>query len=131
MLENAEIAKRLIDECQTTMAHAWMIRAFLRHSDEAEDSPEMFDFGRSVFDLCRALEPFLEDPALFFKTLRKKIRAFEVAVEKFAVDAPKLSYHTNYLQAVESAKGCVANLNRIMEEAIQAGLILTAVPKQE
>ena len=33
----------IVDACQTTMAHAWMVRTFVKHSPEAEDFPELMD----------------------------------------------------------------------------------------
>ncbi|SFI75674.1 hypothetical protein SAMN05421753_11237 [Planctomicrobium piriforme] len=110
-------------DCQTVLSHAWMIRAFLRHCEDAEDFPELFELDRAIFELCRALEPYAEEPASYFKALRKKIGGFKTAVAKFAVDAPAASAHTNFLQAVLSAQGCSAALERCLAEATALGLL--------
>ncbi|MBT4866570.1 MAG: amidohydrolase, partial [Planctomycetaceae bacterium] len=63
----------IVDRCQTIMAHAWMVRTFVKHSDEAEDFPELMHLARAVFDTARALETRVDDPAAYLKMLTKKI----------------------------------------------------------
>lgn len=64
--------KELVDRCQKTMAHAWMVRTFVKHSDEVEDYPEINEMARTIFDTFRALETQVDDPASYFKVVRKK-----------------------------------------------------------
>ena len=35
---------------QQKMAHAWMVRTFIKHCDEVEDYPELMGIVRAVFD---------------------------------------------------------------------------------
>lgn len=109
----------LVQRSQVVMAHAWTVRAFVRHSDEVEDFPELGEIGRAVFDLSRALEAHVDDPAGYFKMLQKKLGKFRAAVEQFAVDAPKASAHTNFAQAVMSIRGCADELQAILEQVAQ------------
>ncbi len=46
---------QLVERFQKTMAHAWMVRTFIKHCDEVEDYPELMGIVRSVFDMSRAI----------------------------------------------------------------------------
>ena len=39
------------------LAHAWMVRTFLKHADEIQDDADMLEVPRMIFDYCRAVEP--------------------------------------------------------------------------
>ena len=103
------------------MAHAWMVRTFVKHSPEAEDFPELMEIARTVFDVSRALEAHLADPQAYLLTLRKKIGKLRSAAEKFRTDAPLASTHTNFQQAVISIDTCVADLEEILATAGGSG----------
>ena len=96
------------------MAHAWMVRTFIKHSPEVEDFPELMEIVRAVFDTSRALEVQLADPAAYLKTLGKKIGKLRTAAVKFRTDAALASTHTNFQQAVISMDTCVADLSEIL-----------------
>lgn len=113
---NKQQLVQAMERAETVMAHAWMVRAFVRHSDEAEDFPELLEVGRAVFDAARALETRIHDPQEYFKMLGKKIGKLKSAAEQFRHDAPLASSHTNFQQAVRSLDGCVAELQRILAE---------------
>jgi hypothetical protein len=104
-----------VARCQTILAHAWMVRTFVKHSPEVEDFPELMDIVRTVFDVSRALEAQLADPAAYLQTLRKKMGKIRAAADKFRVDAPLASAHTNFQQAVISMDACVAELQAILD----------------
>src|ERR1019366_3405809 len=38
------------------LAHAWMVRQFLKHADEVQEDEEMLDVHRMIFDYTRAVE---------------------------------------------------------------------------
>jgi hypothetical protein len=107
----------IVDRCQTIMAHAWMVRTFVKHSDEAEDFPELMYLARAVFDTARALETRVDDPAAYLKMLTKKIGKLRAAAEQFRQDAPTASAHTNFQQAVISMDACVDALTDLLEVA--------------
>lgn len=110
----------IVDACQKQLAHAWVVRAFVRHSDEAEDFPEITEVGRAVFDLTRALETRAEDPAGYFRMLRKKLGKFKQAAEEFAGEAPTVSTHTNFQQAVVSIRATAEQLEKLLEEGLRS-----------
>ncbi len=103
-----------VDRCQTLLAHAWMVRTFVKHSPEVEDFPELMGIVRNVFDLCRAVESRVADPPAYIHQLRKKLSKLKAAAAQFAVDAPLASDHTNFRQAVISIAGCVQELEAIV-----------------
>ena len=111
----------LVDECQDVMAHAWMVRTFVKHSEEGEDFPELMGVVRAVFDTSRALETRLHDPAGYVKMLGKKIGRMRRATEQFRKDAPLASTHTNFVQAVRSIDLCVTRLEELLVEGRQIG----------
>lgn len=92
------------------MAHAWMVRTFVKHSDEVEDFPELMNLVRAVFDISRALETRVADPAAYLQMLRKKLGKLRAAADQFRVDAPHASTHTNFTQAVTSMDACIDSL---------------------
>lgn len=108
--------------CERIMAHAWMVRTFIKHSPEVEDFPELMGIVRSVFDTARALETRVQDPAGYLHMLRKKIGKLRAAAGEFRVEAPKASIHTNFQQAVISMDTCVMDLEAILQSQSPATL---------
>ena len=43
-----------VQRLNTVLAHAWMVRTFLKHADEIQDDEELMDVPRTVFDYVRA-----------------------------------------------------------------------------
>ena len=106
--------EQAVTRCQTIMAHAWMVRTFVKHSPEVEEYPELMDIVRNVFDLSRALETRVNDPSGYLHMLRKKLSKLRKAAEKFRQDAGLASTHTNFQQAVLSMDACVAGLEEVL-----------------
>lgn len=104
----------VVERCQTILAHAWMVRTFVKHSVEVENFPELMGIVRNVFDLCRSVESRVSDPPAYVHQLRKKLSKLKAASAQFAIDAPLASDHTNFRQAVVSIDGCVRELESIL-----------------
>ncbi|MCH2210734.1 MAG: amidohydrolase [Fuerstiella sp.] len=107
----------LAAEFQKTMAHAWMVRTFIKHCDEVDDFPELMEIVRSVFDMSRAIENKTEDPAVYFRFARKKIGKLRKAVAEFRENAWRASTHTNFQQAVMSIEHATDRMETILQEA--------------
>lgn len=101
---------------QKKMAHAWMVRTFIKHSDEVEDCPELMGIVRAVFDMSRAIESRIDDPQDYFKFARKKIGKLRQAAEQFRQDAWAASTHTNFQQAVTSILHATEEMEEILEQ---------------
>jgi hypothetical protein len=91
-----------------------MVRTFVKHSPEVEDFPELMQIVRTVFDISRALETRVDDPAGYRHLLGKKLGKLRKAADQFRKDAPVASSHTNFEQAVRSIDGCVAALDEAL-----------------
>ena len=101
---------------QKTMAHAWMVRTFIKHSDEVEDFPELMGIVRAVFDMSRAIENKSDDPTTYFRFARKKISKLRSAAVLFREDAWRASTHTNFQQAVLSVEHAVDQMEAILKQ---------------
>ena len=127
MQPSALTPREIVEQCQKVMAHAWMVRTFIKHCDEVEDFPELMGIVRAVFDTARALETRVDDPAGYLHLLRKKIGKLRQAAVQFRTDAALASTHTNFQQAVISMEACVEQLDALL----QAGQTATAKPPAE
>lgn len=125
LAQNDVTVQEVVAQCDRVMAHAWMVRTFVKHSEEAEEYPELYILARTVFDMARALETRLDDPAGYLRMLRKKLGKLGRAAEAFRGDVARASEHTNWKQAVASIDGCVAELR----ELLAAGEAALAKPK--
>jgi len=100
------------------LAHVWMVRAFLKHSDEAQEDEELAEVHRELYDYMLALGgPLKEGNAEeYLKLARKKLGKLKKAAEKFAEIQPEISTHTNFQMAVASLQVAVAEVARLMED---------------
>lgn len=114
MLEANLTPQQIVERCQKTMAHAWMVRTFIKHSEEIDEFPELMGIVRAVFDTARALETRADDPVGYLQMLTKKIGKLKKAAEKFRTDALHASMHTNFQQAVLSMNACVEELDALL-----------------
>ncbi len=107
----------LVDRSQKVMASAWMVRTFIKHSDEVDDFPELNEMARTIFDTYRALETQITEPASYFKVVRKKLSKLRQAATQFQKDAWHASTHTNFQQAAVTALFIGEQLEEILSEA--------------
>ena len=49
--------EQALEKLNAILAHAWMVRAFLKHADEIQEDEAMLDVHRVIFDYVRAVEP--------------------------------------------------------------------------
>src|SRR5262249_9929127 len=103
------------------LAHVWMVRAFLKHSDEAADDDELAEVHRELYDFMLALgEPLKEGNAEeYLKRARKKLGKLKRATELFAQIQPQISQHTNFFMAAASLRAAVQEVGRLLETSGQ------------
>ena len=114
--------KDVVNRCDEIMSHAWMVRTFVKHSEEVEDYPELdglMGVARTIFDACRALETQVDNPAKYLHMLRKKIGRLKKATVEFERDAKQVSVHTNFMMAIRSTQICVRELEELLELGTQ------------
>lgn len=99
----------------TALAHAWMIRTFLKHADEIQESEAMLDVPRTLYDSIRAVEPAFErgDLADYLRRLKGKLPKMRRAADYFAAHFKEFSPHTNFEMAAASLTGVVRQMEEI------------------
>jgi hypothetical protein len=94
-----------------------MVRAFVKHSDEAAGDEELADVHRELYDYSLALGGPLKEgnSEEYLKLARKKFGKLKRATELFERIQPEVSQHTNFVMAVASLKAAVAEVGRMLE----------------
>jgi hypothetical protein len=110
-----------MERINVVMAHAWMVRNFLKHADEVQEDEEMLEVHRMIFDFIRAAEPSYQrkDAAEYLRRVRGKLPKLRRVAEYLARDWQRVSSHTNFEMAARSLSGCVGHIDEV----------LAAVPK--
>jgi hypothetical protein len=98
------------------MAHAWMVRNFLKHADEVQDDEAMLEVHRMIFDFIRAAEPSYQrkDAKEYLHRVRGKLPKLRRVAEYFAREWRRVSAHTNFEMAAASLTGCVKQIEEIL-----------------
>ena len=105
-----------VTRLNTVLAHAWMVRTFLKHADEIQENEEMLDVPRTIFDYVRAVEPAYQrkDVADFLRRLKGKLPKLRRVADYFAAEHRNVSDHTNFQMAALSLSGCVKQIEEIL-----------------
>jgi hypothetical protein len=108
--------EQAVERLGTILAHAWMVRTFLKHADEIQDDEDMLEVPRTIFDYIRATEPAAQqgDTKEFLHRIRGKLSKLRRAAAYFATEYKRVSDHTNYLMAALSLSGCVHQIDEIL-----------------
>lgn len=107
-----------VPKLEGVLAHAWMVRTFLKHADEAQEDADVLDVHRTIFDVCRAVEPARErgDAKEYVQRLRGKLSKLRRASAWFAENYKRVTDHTNWQMASLSLATCVVRLEEILAE---------------
>ena len=99
------------------LSHLWMVRTFVKHSEEAEDDDELCAVHRTMYDYMLALGgPWQQQNSeAYLKQAQKKFRKLREAVQQFADIQPEVSTHTNYQMARQSAEVAVREIGELLE----------------
>ncbi len=108
-----------VERINGVLAHAWMVRNFLKHADEVQEDEPLLDVHRTIFDYLRALEPSYQrkDTADYLRRAAGKLPKLRRAAETLTREYPRVSTHTNFEMAARSLALCV----REIEAALTAG----------
>ena len=119
---NATEAMQQID---VMLSHVWMVRTFLKHSDEAAEDEELREVHRGLYDFALALGSPLRsgDADTYLKTASKKLSKFTKAVRLFCDIQPEVSTHTNFQMAVVSLSTARDNIESLINQAKTDGLL--------
>jgi hypothetical protein len=107
----------LMHAIDTQLAHVWMVRAFLKHSEEAAEDEELAEVHRELYDFMLALGgPLKEGNAEeYLRLAGKKFGKLKRATETFTHIQPEISQHTNFQMAVASLAAAVTEIGRLLE----------------
>jgi hypothetical protein len=108
--------EQAVERLNAIMAHAWMVRAFLKHADEIQDDEAMLDVHRVIFDYVRAVEPAAQrgDATEYLHRARGKLPKLRRVAEFLAKEHRRISDHTNYQMASLSLTDCVRQLEEVL-----------------
>lgn len=106
----------LMHAIDTQLSHVWMVRAFLKHSEEAAEDEELAEVHRELYDFMLALGgPFKEGNAEeYLKLAKKKFGKLKRATERFEKIQPEVSQHTNFIMAAASLKAAVKEVEHLL-----------------
>jgi hypothetical protein len=111
------------------LAHAWMVRNFLKHADEVQEDEPMLEVHRTIFDFIRAAEPSYQrqDAKEYLHRIRGKLPKLRRAAEYLAGDWKRVSTHTNFEMAARSLSGCVQHIDEVLAALPRGPVPPTAV----
>jgi hypothetical protein len=116
-----------VERLHTILAHAWMVRTFLKHADEIQHHAEMLEVPRTLYDCIRAVEPARErgDIPDYLRRLKGKLPKLRRVAQYYRDHFREFSPHTNFEMASLSLLGVV----RAMEEVFANVVIPPPLPK--
>jgi len=105
------------------LAHAWMVRTFLKHAEEIQQDEELQEVHRMIFDYVRALEPSFQrqDFKEYLHRARGKLPKLKKVADFFAKEHRRVSDHTNFEMAAASLSGCVQQIEEILAQVERGG----------
>jgi cob(I)alamin adenosyltransferase len=106
----------LVARIDALLSHVWMVRAFVKHCEEAEEDDELNDVQRTLYDYMLALGAPLQsgDHAKYLKQAKKKLKKLMAAKDLFVEIQPEISSHTNFKMAATSLSQAVRQIESIL-----------------
>lgn len=117
MNELPQTDAEFVERIDGLLSHVWMIRAFLKHCEEAEEDDEIREVQRALYDYMLALGGPLRDGdhAKYLKQAKKKLKKLKAANELFQEIQPEISSHTNFQMAAISLNRAVNQVAELIE----------------
>lgn len=108
-----------MERINVILAHAWMVRNFLKHADEVQDDEQMLDVHRMIYDYIRAVEPSYQrkDTTEYLRRAEGKLSKLRRVAELFQLEYARVSSHTNFEMAARSLTGCVQAIQEVLAAA--------------
>lgn len=98
------------------LSHVWMVRTFLKHSEEASEDEELASVHRDLYDYMLALGPSFEakDFSKYLRIAKKKLGKLRKATELFHEIQPEISGHMNFKMAVLSLQMATSAVEQLL-----------------
>jgi cob(I)alamin adenosyltransferase len=105
------------------LSHVWMVRTFLKHSDEVQEDEELNDIYRALYDSMHALGESAKqnDAEHYLRQAQKKFAKLRAATERFSELQPEISTHTNFQMAARSLRTAVEGVGAILADLALPG----------
>ena len=112
-------AESLMHQIDRLLSHVWMVRTFLKHSEEAEEDDELREVHRGLYDYMLALGGALraQDSQQYLRQARKKLPKLRRVVSLYVEIQPEVSSHTNFVMAVQSLTAAVDEISVLLDSA--------------
>jgi hypothetical protein len=106
-----------VEQVDNQLAHLWMVRTFIKHSDEAQEDDDLKEVARELYDYILAVAPakLAEDNDAFIKMAKKKFTKLRNAADLYDEIQADVSSHTNFEMANRSLKLVVARIDEILQ----------------
>ena len=98
------------------LSHVWMVRTFLKHSDEVQEDEELNEIYRTLYDSMHALGEAAKqnDAEQYLRQAQKKFTKLRAATERFSELQPEISTHTNFQMAAQSLTAAVREVGQVL-----------------
>ena len=100
------------------LSHVWMVRTFIKHSEEFEDDDDLREVQRDLYDTMLSLGAAWkdQDAEAYLKQIRKKLKKLQNATQLFVEIQPEVSSHMNFQMAARSLEGAVGEIVKNIEK---------------
>lgn len=107
-----------VQTLEKLLAHMWMVRAFLKHCDEAEDDEDLCEVQRELYDYIHAVGIHVENgnPTEALRFARKKLRRLRDATRLFDEIQEEISTHTNFRMARRSLLAVLESVETLLQK---------------
>lgn len=113
---NSLTTAETMERVEAVLSHVWMVRTFIKHSDEAAEDDELREVQRVLYDFMLALGTAwkAKDAEAYLRQARKKIGKLRDATQLFVDIQPDVSSHTNFQMAATSLKLAVNEATQLL-----------------
>ena len=106
-----------MDQIDDLLTHVWMVRTFLKHSEEAEEDEDLQKVHRMLYDYTHALGIFWEkrDAEGYLDQATRKWHRLRNAKDQFVELQPEISTHMNFQMARRSLETAVLQIGQLLD----------------